>query len=233
VTVLHILSAGATKGLVLAMQERFSAARGVRFNSTFGAVGAMRGKLLAGEPCDLVILTAAIIDALSAEGRVSAGSRAALGRVYTGIAVPATQPMPDIGDAARLRSALLDARGIYLPDPERATAGIHLANVLRALGIYDSVRERLRPFPNGATAMRAMADAGEPDLIGCTQVTEINYTEGVSLVGVLPREFELATTYSLAVCSNAAEPALAREFVGLLTGAESRALRVQGGFVVD
>lgn len=232
-TALHILSAGAAKGLVLAMQERFTAAGGVAFNCTFGAVGAIKERLLAGEPCDLIILTAAIIDALAAEGRVSAGSCAALGRVYTGIAVPATQPLPDIGDAARLRSALLDARGIYLPDPERATAGIHFANILRALGVYDSVRERLRPFPSGATAMRAMADAGEPDLIGCTQVTEINYTDGVSLVGVLPREFELTTTYSLAVCSNAAEPALALEFAGLLTGPESLALRVQGGFVVD
>lgn len=232
-TTLHILSAGAAKGLVLAMQEQFSAARGVTFDSTFGAVGAIKEKLLAGEPCDLIILTAAIIDALSAEGRVSAGSRATLGRVYTGIAVPATHPMPDIGDAARLRSALLDARGIYLPDPESATAGIHFADVLRALGIYDSVRIRLRPFPNGAIAMRAMADAGEPDLIGCTQVTEINYTDGVSLVGVLPREFELATTYSLAVCSNAAELALAQEFAVLLTGPEALALRVQGGFVVD
>lgn len=232
-TALHILSAGAAKGLVLAMQARFSAARGATFDSTFGAVGAMKGKLLAGAPCDLIILTAAIIDALAAQGLVRAESCAALGRVYTGIAVPATQPMPDIGDAAKLRSALLDARGIYLPDPERATAGIHFANVLRALGIYDSVRKRLRPFPNGATAMRAMADAGEPDLIGCTQVTEINYTDGALLVGVLPREFELATTYSLAVCSNAAEPALAREFAALLAGPESRALRLQGGFVVD
>ena len=141
--------------------------------------------------------------------------------------------MPDISDASKLRSALLDARGIYLPDPERATAGIHFANVLRTLGIYDSVRQRLRPFPSGATAMRMMADAGEPDLIGCTQVTEIRYTAGVTLVDLLPKEFDLATTYSLAVCSNAAQPELAQEFASLLTGPESRELRVQGGFVID
>ena len=232
-TVLHILSAGAAKGLVLAMQERFSITRAVSFEYTFGAVGAMKEKFLAGEPCDLLILTAAIIDALSADRRVDANSRAALGRVHTGIAVPASQPAPDVSDASGLRGALLDARGIYLPDPERATAGIHFVNVLNALGIYESVRERLRPFPNGATAMRHMADAGEPDLIGCTQVTEINYTAGVTLAGLLPREFELATTYWLAVGSNAAEPALAQEFAALLTGAESLALRVEGGFVVD
>jgi molybdate transport system substrate-binding protein len=233
VTPLHILSAGAAKALVLAMQERFSAARAATFNSTFGAVGAIKERLLAGEPCDLIILTAAIIADLAVQQLVRADSVAALGRVPTGIAVPAGQARHAIADAAALRAALAAARGIYLPDPERATAGIHLANVLRALGIYEHVRDRLRPYPNGAAAMRAMADAVEPALIGCTQVTEINYTQGVSLVGVLPREFELATTYSVAVCAKAAEPALALEFAALLTGPESRALRVQGGFVLD
>ncbi len=231
-TELNILSAGAAKSLVMAVRSKFAAAREVTFNSSFGAVGAMKERLLAGKPCDLIILTAAMIDALAAGEWIDPVSCAALGRVHTGMAVPASQPMPDIGDASRLRSALLDARGIYLPDPERATAGIHFANVLRSLGIYDSVRARLRPFPNGETAMRAMADAGEPDLIGCTQVTEIKYVGGVSLVGVLPREFELVTVYSLAVCSKAAEPELAQEFAGLLAGPDSLALRVQCGFVV-
>ncbi|MBK7472768.1 MAG: substrate-binding domain-containing protein [Burkholderiales bacterium] len=232
-TMLHVLSAGAAKGLVQGMQGPFSAARGVTFGGAFGAVGAMREKLLAGEPCDLIILTAAIVDALAAQGLVQADTVAALGRVHTGIAVPAGDAHPAIADADGLRRALEGARGIYLPDPERATAGIHFANVLRALGIFDRVRERLRPFPNGAAAMRAMADAGEPGLIGCTQVTEINYTVGVELAGLLPREFELATTYSLAVCTGASAPALAREFAGLLSGPASLAMRVQGGFVVD
>ena len=231
-TVLNILSAGAAKGVVLALQEEFSAAGEVSFNSTFSAVGAIKEKLLAGEPCDLIILTAAVIETLVAQGLVHADSVAALGRVYTGLAVPTTQARPVIEDAAGLRGALLDARGIYLPDPERATAGIHFTNVLRSLGIYDSVRPWLRASPNGAAAMRAMADAGEPDLIGCTQVTEIKYTSGVTLVGLLPKEFELATTYSVAVCTNAVESVLARKFAGLLTGTKSQALRVRGGFVI-
>ena len=231
-TKVHVLSAGAAKGLVLALQEPFSKAHGTEFDSTFGAVGAIREKLLAGEPCDVIILTQAIIDALATEQRVRADTVAPLGRVYTGIAVPSTQPVPEIDDEERLRGALLNAQGIYLPDPERATAGIHFANVLRALGIHDQVRERLRPFPNGALAMRGMADAGEPDLIGCTQVTEINYTYGVTLVGVLPSRFELATTYSVAVTSGAGEPALAHEFALMLTGKDSMALRSEGGFVL-
>ena len=231
--VLHMLCAGAAKGLVQALQPEFAAAHNATVEWDFGAVGAMREKLLAGTPCDLIILSAQAIDELVAQKRVDPASRVVLGKVATGIAVPDIDEKPDISDADALRRALSHARGIYLPDPERATAGIHFANVLRHLGILDQVRPNLRAFPNGATAMRAMADAGEPDLIGCTQVSEILYTSGVALVGVLPKEFALSTTYAAAVCSDAAEPELARAFAAMLRSPQSSALRVAGGFAID
>jgi molybdate transport system substrate-binding protein len=234
VKTLHLLCAGAAKGLVQGLQRDFVAAHQATVEADFGAVGAMREKLLAGVPCDLIILSEKVIDELAGQKRVDAASRMALGRVDTGIAVPAFEngidAKPDIADADALRRALSNARGIYLPDPERATAGIHFAKVLAMLGILDQVRSRLRPYPNGATAMRAMADAGEPDLIGCTQVSEILYTSGVALVGVLPKEFALSTTYSAAVCRDAKEPALARAFALLLTGPASVDMRRAGGF---
>ena len=78
--------------------------------------------------------------------------------------------------------------------------------------------------------MRALADAGEDGLLGCTQVTEIRYTKGVTLAGMLPPEFELATVYSAAVLRDAADAALARELVAWLGGERSAALRRAGGF---
>jgi molybdate transport system substrate-binding protein len=80
--------------------------------------------------------------------------------------------------------------------------------------------------------MANLAQSGEPGLIGCTQVTEILYTQGVSLVGLLPKEFELSTLYSAAVSSKAANPELARAFVQFLTGGETRTLRASSGFNV-
>jgi molybdate transport system substrate-binding protein len=112
----------------------------------------------------------------------------------------------------------------------KATAGIHFMKVLKALGIETQLGERLRPFPNGATAMREMAQSNEAGLLGCTQVTEILYTPGVQLAGLLPREFELATVYTAAVCTRAQEPLAAAEFVRMLAGEEAAALRAAGGF---
>ena len=227
---LHILSGGAAKGVVTALKQSFSAEAGAELKGTFGAVGAMKDKLLAGEACDVMILTAALIEALTASGHLVAASAAPLGRVRTGIAVRTGEALPMIADRDSLRASLVQARGIYFPDPLLATAGIHFVNVLKQLGIHDEVQSRLRPFPNGATAMRALAQSTEAKQIGCTQVTEIKYTEGVTLVGVLPKEFELATVYTAAVCRRSAHPETAAALVKLLCGPRSAALRAAGGF---
>jgi len=227
---LNILSGGAAQSVVTALAGEFRTATGYELACTFSAVGAMKAKLLAGAPADLVILTQAVLAELAAAGQVLPESCADLGRVRTGVAVRARDPLPDIASADALRSALLAAEGIYFPDPQKATAGIHFARVLDALGIRGEVEARLRPYPNGNTAMRELAQAQGARLIGCTQVTEIKSTPGVVLVGMLPREFELATVYSVGVCAAAAAPVAARRFIELLTGAASRALRVKAGF---
>lgn len=227
---LHILSGGAAQGVVKALQPAFEARTGARLNGTFGAVGLMKEKLLAGAPCDVLILTAALIDELAASGHAVAGSTVALGRVRTGVAVRAGDPQPDVSNPESLKACLLQARGIYFPDPERATAGIHFVNVLRKLGIYSRVENVLRPYPNGATAMQHLAESNESGLVGCTQVTEILYTPNISLVGPLPKEFELATVYSAAVCTKSAHPEVAGELVALLGAEASRDVRAKGGF---
>jgi molybdate transport system substrate-binding protein len=179
-----------------------------------------------------VILTRSVVDGLATHGQVVAASRADLGTARTGIAVKHGEPPPAVGTAAELRETLRAARGLYLPDPERATAGIHFVNVLKLLGIHADVASRLRPYPNGNTAMRELAQAKETGLIGCTQVTEIRATPGVVLVDALPPPFHLATVYTAAVCARSKEPDAATRFVALLTGEASRAQRERAGFEV-
>lgn len=228
----HILSGGAAQGVVKALQGVFQNQTGGHITGTFGAVGAMKEKLMAGEPCDVLILTQALIKELEASGQVLPGSAAPLGRVKTGVAVKRGQARPAVSSANGLRAALLAAKGIYFPDPQKATAGIHFINVVKQLGILADVEPALRPFPNGATAMAHMAACNELGLLGCTQVTEILYTDGVELVAALPAEFELATVYTAAVCKGAREVELAKRLVKMLGGEESKRLREQGGFEI-
>jgi len=227
---LHILSGGAAQGLVSQLRGQFYNETGRSIEGSFGAVGLMRDQLLAGAPCDLLILTQALIDELTASGHVQPGSARPLGVVRTGVAVKAGEPQPQVDTAESLKAALLAAQGIYFPDPVKATAGIHFMNVLKQLGIDQQVAGALRPFPNGATAMKEMAAASGPGLIGCTQVTEILYTLGVQLVRVLPKEFELATVYTAAVAVKAEQPQAARLLIDLLASPAAEELRRGGGF---
>ena len=230
-TSLHLLSGGAAQGLVRQLQAAFEANGSLKLDATFGAVGAMKQRLLDGAPCDVLILTQALIDGLVQSGQVRAGSDRKLGIVKTGIAVKAGTPWPEVASADSLRQALRKATGIYFPDPQLATAGIHFMKVLNELGIASEVAERLRPFPNGATAMKAMAACDDPQVIGCTQVTEILITDGIDLVADLPPVFELATVYTAAVCTASAHPQAATQFIEQLVSPAHAGLRQQGGFL--
>jgi molybdate transport system substrate-binding protein len=232
-TSLHLLSGGAAQGLVRQLQASFEANSSLKLDATFGAVGAMKQRLLEGAACDVLILTQALIDGLVQSGQVMASSDRKLGIVKTGIAVKAGTPWPEVDTAERLRQALRKATGIYFPDPQLATAGIHFMKVLNELGIATEVAERLRPFPNGATAMKAMAECDDPQVIGCTQVTEILITDGIDLVADLPSVFELATVYTAAVCTASTHPQAAAQFIEQLVSPAHAGLRQQGGFLPE
>lgn len=227
---MHVLSGGAAAAVVQGVQAEFEQRTGDRIESTFSAVGVMRNKLLGGAPCDVVILTQPLIAQLIASGHVVPGSARSLGVVKTGVAVRSGSTHPPVKTRDQLQAALRAAQGIYFPDPEKATAGIHFMNVLQALGLNNSLKSKFRVFPNGATAMGEMAKSLESGLIGCTQVTEINYTPGVDLVGVLPPEFELSTNYTLGICTGAQRTEQAQLLADLLSGSASEAVRRQGGF---
>ena len=80
---LHLLSAGAAQGIVASIAEDFRADTGTDIDGTFGAVGAMRDRLLAGERCDAIILTAPLVATLESEGTSAAGDgRAARPRAH-------------------------------------------------------------------------------------------------------------------------------------------------------
>jgi molybdate transport system substrate-binding protein len=228
---LKILGGGAAQGLVAGMAPKFKAMTGLDIAGEFGAVGAMADKLRAGTQADIVVLTAAMIGALARENRVFANSVADIGLVETAIAIRAGDPPVLVRNSVELRKAFLAADAIFVPDTKASTAGIHVAKVLRQLGIADEVAARLKIFPNGATAMRNLAASTAARPIGCTQSTEIISTSGVMLSGSLPQGCELSTVYTAAVVTGADNPRDAQVLINLLIGIEQRDLRQRAGFI--
>ena len=228
---LQILSGGAAQGLVAALAPSFKALTGLDIAGAFGAVGAMADELRAGTPADIVVLTAAKIAELAGENLVVTASIADIGLVETALAIRAGDPELTVNDAAELRAALLAADEIFVPDTKTSTAGIHVAKVLQQLGIAGEVADRLRIFPNGATAMRRLAQSDAARPLGCTQSTEIISTKGVLLTGSLPKGCELSTMYTAAVATQAARARQAQALIDLLIGTDQRGLRERAGFL--
>jgi molybdate transport system substrate-binding protein len=228
---LNILSGGAANGLVRSLAEKFKAQTGLDIEGEYGAVGAMADKLRTGTPADIVILTAALIGKLAKENLVTSTSIADIGMVETALAVRTKDPKVAAPDAAMLREVFMAADAIFVPDTKVSTAGLHVAKVLQQLGIAEEVADRLKVFPNGATAMRHMAASDFSRPLGCTQSTEIINTSGVELSGSLPPGCELSTTYTAAVATAGARAREAQLLIDLLIGADQATLRQRAGFL--
>jgi molybdate transport system substrate-binding protein len=91
--------------------------------------------------------------------------------------------------------------------------------VIEALGIKDEVLKKATLAPDGIVTMKMVLD-GQADL-AVTQLSEIIQANPDALVGPFPKEFELASTYSLWMHKDA--PAGAKAFANLITSAAERA----------
>ena len=228
---LNVLSGGAAQGLVGSLALALKTQTGFDVGGEFGAVGAMADKLRNGTPTDIVILTAAIVAKLAEENLAVPASIRDIGLVETALAVRAGDPKISVTDAAGLREAFLASDAIFVPDIKVSTAGIHVAKILGQLGIAEKIADRLKIFPNGATAMRHLASSDAQHPIGCTQSTEIISTDRVVLSGSLPPGCELATMYTAAVTTHATSAQQAQRLIDLLTAADAQELRRRAGFV--
>src|SRR5882724_13608209 len=86
---------------------------GIKVTVKSTGMGAMMNTIKTGTPAaDVVMLPKNLMDQLSADNGLVAGSRKALGRVQIVIIVPAGAPHPDISTAAKLAAALHAARHV-------------------------------------------------------------------------------------------------------------------------
>ena len=231
--VIRILGAGASQAVVERIAAAYTRETGNGVRADFGAVGAMKARVVAGEAVDVIVLTAALIDELAGSGEVAPGSRADLGKVGTGVAVRSGTPLPDVSTAHVLRGNLLAATKVGCPDPAIATAGKVVMRALERLGIVAQLQPRMQYFPNGYAAMKWLAESRGLLELGITQVTEILANPGVTYVGLLPGDLQTATVYSAGVAARAQNADGARELIARLTSAAARPLLAKAGYEFD
>jgi molybdate transport system substrate-binding protein len=225
--VLNVFCAGAAQAVVSDLAAALEREGTHLVAAQYGAVHALKSRIVAGEPADAVILTDQLIDELISLGLVVPGSRADLGSVPTGIAVRRGAPVPEIGSIDELRTALRGAARIVCPDPAVASAGRALLEALTRLEILAELRPRLVYCPSGYAAIAELLRGGDADL-GVMQLTEIRAHDGVTLVGALPPELQqTAVIYAAGLAARTAQPQVAAAFIRRLASGDA-ALRAAG-----
>src|ERR1700693_4930931 len=93
---IKLLTAGAYKQVVLALQPAFEKQTGHKLVVDNGTVGQLIKRIDAGEAFDVVVVSPGASDELAKKGKVVAGSRVTLARVGVGVMVKEGAARPDI-----------------------------------------------------------------------------------------------------------------------------------------
>ena len=217
---IKVISSNALKTTLEQLGPAFEKASGHKVVFTFGAAVPLTAEIKKGATFDLAVLTTAGVDDLIKEGKLVGATRTALAKSGAGVAVRKGAAKPDISSVDAFKRALLDAKSVAYV--EQGGTGIYLKALLPRLGIADALKDRIKRLPPENPAAFAVAN-GEAE-IGMTQISEILPYAGAELVGPLPKEIQLTTSFGAGVAANAAQPDAAAALLRFLKSPEAAAV---------
>jgi molybdate transport system substrate-binding protein len=185
----QLLSAAAMQSVFKEIAGEFERASGHKLIIRYATMGAITSRVLGGETPDLVIGSTQSISSLVSEGRIRPDSQLTICKTGVGIVTPVTAPKLEIADVDDFKRALLAAKVIVYADPAGGgAAGIHIANVLRRLGIARRLARRTT-FGAGGDVTEVTLAQGDGAL-GMTQISEIVGKSDARFVGPLPGDLQ-------------------------------------------
>jgi molybdate transport system substrate-binding protein len=212
----RIMTTGAPRKAVDLVMETFGPANGHTASLVQDTAGGVRGRIERGEAADVVVATPDVLTALTAAGRIVPGTRIDFATTGVGVGIRDGLAKPDISTVDAIKKLVADAPSIALPDPRAGgTSAVYIEGMFRKLGVADLVNAKAKLKAGGYAAdLVASGDA----VIVFHQISEIRPVKGVTLVGPLPAEIQLVTTYSAALATGAANPEPAKAFLAAIAG---------------
>ncbi len=219
---IKVLSAGAFKQVVVALVPAFEKQTGHKVTVDNGTAGELKKRIEGGEAFDVAVITPAVVDELTAKGKIAPGSKVALASVGVGVVVKEGAPKPDVSSVDAFKRALLAAKSVAYIDPASGgSSGIYIDKLLVKLGIADQIRPKAKLKKGGHVA--DLIVSGEAEL-GLHQISEIVPVKGVVLVGPLPKEIQNTTTYAAGLSAAVKNKDAAEALIKYLSGPEAAAV---------
>ena len=201
----------------------FEAKTGYKIKGTYAASGAIKKKVIDGEPFDLSILLMPIADAL-ATGNLAESSLRPLGSVPIALAIKKGAAKPDVSTLEALKQSLLAAKAVSYPHgAPGALSAVLVDDMLNKLGITDQVLPKVKPGGTGAVVK------GDVDFALAFQ-PEIN-DPGVDIVGPLPAAASTPAPMVGVISSHAKNPDIAKALLDYLATPAAKAVYKSMGMV--
>lgn len=177
----------------------------------FATAAEMKAEIEKGAAFDLALLTSAAVDDLIKQNFLTGGSKVNLFRSGVGMAVREEAAAPQLTTADDLKLALVNAKSIAMST--RGATGPIMQRLFERFGLSDAMAGKL-VLVSKITAPEAVV-TGQAEL-GFTQISEILDTAGARLVGPLPPEVQVYSSFSAGIAAAGKDPDAAKAFLDSL-----------------
>ncbi len=221
---ISILSSMATKKLLNELGQAWATASAQRVLCTaVGGIDAAK-RVRASEAFDAVVLAANVIDQLTVEGHLVAGSRVDLVTSGVVVAVPFGAPEPNIGSEEELKAAVMAAASVGF---STGPSGTHLLAVFERWGISQQIANRLVQAPPGVPVGSLIAKGDVA--LGFQQRSELMFHGGITLLGGLPASVQNITTFSAAISTCCLDADATRTVLAYFASAQVAEIKTRNG----
>ena len=215
----RVLASNGVQGALNELIPQCERATGHPLSVEFDTTASIKPKIEGGAAFDFTVLTADAVDALVADGKLAASSRANVARVGIGVGIRAGAAKPDVSTPEALKKALLNAKSITYAGAGASRPAID--KMLGQMGIADALKSKTLLLPGAAETTSAVAD-GKAELL-LTLVSEIVSAKGLALAGPLPAAYQTYIAFAAGASANAKNADAAKAAIQFLTGPKAAA----------
>lgn len=225
---LSIISSTGVSSIMHELIPAYERETGQRVNISYDTSNIIMDRLKRGETADLVILTGPLIDNLTQQGHLHAGSRTDMAKSGIGVAVKAGAPRPDISNVAAFKQALLDASSVAYTGT--GASGQYFAGLVDKMGIGAEVKQKAKVPAGGLVAeLVVKGDAA----LAIQMISELKAVPGADYVGPLPAPMQLYTVFSAGLMTQAKDPATAKLMLDFMKKPQAQAIYRAKGMETD
>jgi molybdate transport system substrate-binding protein len=212
------------KGTIKEIVKKFEMKTGDIVELSYGTGVTSRTTVREGGALDVTLLFAPFDDAIrSREANVDKSTQTVVATVRLAISVKAGMPKPDISNAAAVKNLLLGAKSIATVDPKQGSVGGASMLAFEKLGILDQVKPKLKLFPSGPEALRAVGN-GELEIAVGPYLSDNGFHNpppGLEVVGALPPDVATPTDITGWISTNPPNRKAAEELLEFFKSKEA------------